>query len=107
MARDREYGPVVAVGLGGAAVEALSLAAVCLAPIDPELAHELVRDAPGLAAIASDEALDALAAVVVAVGRLATEHPEIAACDINPLILSADGATAVDALVVVDLRSAT
>ena len=107
MARDREYGPVVAVGLGGAAVEALSLAAVCLAPIDPELARELVRDAPGLAAIASDEALDALAGVVVAVGRLATEHPEIAACDINPLILSADGATAVDALVVVDLRSAT
>lgn len=107
MARDREYGPVVAVGLGGAAVEALSLAAVCLAPIDPELARELVRDAPGLAAIASDEALDALAGVVVAVGRLATEHPEIAACDINPLILSADDATAVDALVVVDLRSAT
>ena len=107
MARDREYGPVVAVGLGGAAVEALSLAAVCLAPIDHELARELVEDAPGLAGIASDEALSALAGVVVALGRLAAEHPEIAACDINPLILSPDGATAVDALVVVDLRSAT
>ncbi len=101
MARDPDYGPVVAVGLGGAAVEALSLAAVCLAPFDLELARELVADAPGLAPVASENALDALARAAVALGRLAVDHPEITECDINPLILSDDGAVAVDALVVV------
>ncbi len=105
MARDPAYGPIVAVGLGGAAVEALSLAATCLAPIGDELARELVEDAPGLAAVASETALDAIARAVFALGRLAIDHPEIAACDVNPLILSADGAVAVDALVIVDRRS--
>lgn len=102
MTRDADYGPVVAVGLGGGAVEALSLAAFCLAPIDLELARELVAEAPGLAAVASGPALETLARTVVALGRLAVDHPRIAECDVNPLILSADGATAVDALVVVE-----
>ena len=44
----------------------------------------------------------ALAATLVALGRLAVDHPRIAAVDVNPLILSADGAVAVDALVVVE-----
>jgi len=101
MSRDPDYGPVVAVGLGGAAVEALSLAAVCLAPLDLELAGELVGEAPGLAAVASDSARLVLARTLVALGRLALDHPEIAECDVNPLLLGDDGATAVDALIVV------
>ena len=34
MTRDPDYGPVLAVGLGGRAIEALGLAAVALAPLD-------------------------------------------------------------------------
>ncbi|MGH2994813.1 MAG: acetate--CoA ligase family protein [Gaiellaceae bacterium] len=96
LTRDPQYGPVLAVGPGGSAVEALSLAAVTLAPVGLEEARALVADAPGLA---DDEAL---ARVLVALGRLAVDHPEVAAVDVNPLILSADGAVAVDALVVVE-----
>ena len=33
MTRDPDYGPVLAVGLGGRAIEALGLAAVALAPL--------------------------------------------------------------------------
>jgi succinyl-CoA synthetase beta subunit len=91
---------VLAVGLGGRAVEALSLAAVSLAPIGHEEARQLVTEAPGLEA--SPPAQEALAATLVALGRLAVDHPRIAAVDVNPLILSADGAVAVDALVVVE-----
>ena len=102
LTRDPAYGPLVAVGLGGRAVEALDLAAVALAPLDLESARELVEDAPGLSAVAGDAAREVLASTLVALGRLADEHPEVAACDVNPLILSADGAIAVDALVVIE-----
>jgi hypothetical protein len=46
-------------------------------------------------------ALDALADVVVAVSRLAVDRGErLAALDLNPVIATADGAVAVDALFV-------
>jgi acyl-CoA synthetase (NDP forming) len=100
LTRDPQYGPVLAVGPGGRAVEALSLAAVTLAPVGLEEARALVADAPGLG---DDEAL---AQTLVALGRLAVDHPEVAAVDVNPLILSANGAVAVDALVVVEPEGA-
>src|SRR5207244_1455244 len=102
LVRDPLYGPLLSVGIGGAAVEALSLAAFALAPLDREAALELVGDAPGLDALAGPAAREALAAALVALGRLALDHPEVAEVDVNPLILSADGAVAVDALVVID-----
>lgn len=98
--RDPDYGPVLAAGLGGIVVEALSLAAVALGPVDLEAARALVADAPGLAAVASPAALEDMAVTLVALGRLAAEHPEVDAVDVNPLILGPDGAVAVDALVV-------
>ena len=100
MTRDPDFGPVLAVGPGGGGVEALSLAAVSLAPLGEEDARRLVAEAPGLEA--SPAAQQALAATLVALGRIAVDHPQIAAVDVNPLILSADGAIAVDALVVVE-----
>ena len=100
MTRDPDYGPVLAVGVGGRAVETLSLAAVSLAPVGEGEALQLVAEAPGLDA--GPAAREALAATLVALGRLAVDHPRIAAIDVNPLILSADGAVAVDALVVVE-----
>jgi len=103
MTRDPDFGPVLAVGLGGRAVESLSLAAVSLAPLGEEDARQLVAEAPGLET--SPAGQEALAATLVALGRLAVDHPRIAAVDVNPLILSADGAVAVDALVVVEGES--
>ena len=38
---------------------------------------------------------------LVALSRLALDRPEVDEIDVNPLILGDDGATAVDALVVV------
>jgi succinyl-CoA synthetase beta subunit len=86
MTRDPHYGPVLAV--------------VTLAPLGEEEARELVAEAPGLAP--SAPAALALARTLVALGRIALDHPRVAAVDVNPLILGADGAVAVDALVVVE-----
>jgi acetyltransferase len=102
MVRDPDFGPLLTVGIGGAAVEELSLAAVALAPLDRPAALQLVEEAPGLAAVAGPVAREMLAAILVALGRLAAEHHEVAEVDVNPVILREDGAVAVDALVVVD-----
>jgi acetyltransferase len=99
LSRDPDYGPVVAVGLGGVAVEALSLSATGLAPISLGEARELVAGASGLAAVASARAREDLAHTLVALGQMAARHPEIVAIDVNPLILEEGGAVAVDALV--------
>lgn len=100
LTRDPQYGPVLAVGPGGRAVEALSLAAVTLAPVDLEEARTLVAEAPGLGTN------DMLAQTLVALGRLAMDHPEIAAVDVNPVVLAENGAVAVDALVIVESEGA-
>jgi acyl-CoA synthetase (NDP forming) len=102
MTRDPDYGPVLAVGLGGTAVEKMPGVRSCIAPIGLDEARRLVLDAPVISRIASSAAIDAIAGILVTLGRLAVEHPNIAAVDINPLIVDADSATAVDALVIVD-----
>jgi acyl-CoA synthetase (NDP forming) len=101
LTRDPDFGPVLAVGLGGRAIEALGLAAVALAPLDDAGARALVAEAPGLAQLAGEDAVTALANALVALSRLAHDRPEVDEVDINPLILGDNGATAVDALVVV------
>src|SRR4029453_5425143 len=83
MTRDPDYGPVLAVGLGGRAVESLSLAAVSLAPLGEEEARDLGAEAPGLDT--RQAAAVALTATLVALGRLAVDHPRISAVDVNPL----------------------
>jgi hypothetical protein len=100
LARDPDYGPVLAIGLGGVSVEALSMAAVALAPLDLPAARALVAGAPGLARAASEAAREDLATTLVALGELAIHHPEIVEVDVNPLVLGPSGAVAVDALVV-------
>ncbi len=95
MVRDPGFGPVLAVGRGGTDVEARRPHAV-LAPVGHALADRVVAEA-GL----GDEAAP-LAGTLVALGRLALEHPRVAEVDINPLVLTAAGPVAVDALVVVE-----
>jgi acetyltransferase len=95
LTRDEHYGPILAVGRGGAAVEERAGGVVlCAAPVDHELARELVRRA-GI-----HQAVDGVAAALVALSRVACDHPSVVACDLNPLILVGDDVIAVDALLV-------
>lgn len=100
--RDAMFGPVLTVGLGGSLAERLGAAATALAPIGAEEAGRLVAALPGIAP--GGRAAADLAAALGALSRVAVEHPEITAVDINPLIAGPDGATAVDALVATEAR---
>lgn len=99
MTRDPDWGPVLAIGLGGTAVEHLPGVRSCIAPIAIEEARRLVSETDVVSRAVSPAAAEAIAVVVVALGRMAAEHPEITAIDVNPLIVDEHGAVAVDALV--------
>lgn len=106
LVRDPTFGPVVVVGHGGVAVEVLADRALGLPPLNATLAREMIghtrvsrllagyRDRP-------PADLDALARVLVALGRLATDLPEVAELDLNPVLCDAEGALALDARVAV------
>jgi acetate---CoA ligase (ADP-forming) len=102
---DRFFGPVVMFGLGGVFTELLHDVSYRFAPLDLYTAHEMIRATrahPLLTGYRGPAlALDALADALVRVSLLATDHAErIAEIDINPLMVSAAGVVAADALLV-------
>jgi acetyltransferase len=101
---DETFGPVVLFGQGGTAVEVVDDKAVALPPLNRLLVDDLMsrtriikllmgyRDRPR-----AD--LDAIARVLMRLGELAADIPEIVELDINPLRASAEGVLALDARV--------
>jgi hypothetical protein len=95
----------VLVGLGGILTEVLDDVAVLLAPVPPGVVRarlERLRGAPVLRGARGRPGadLDALAALVSAVGDYLVEHPESEEIDCNPVISGPGGTLAVDAMVV-------
>ncbi len=105
--RDEQFGPVVLVGLGGTLTEVLDDVVIRLAPVDAEAADAMLdalRGARLLDGVRGRPPVDraAIASMIVALGRLAMDRPEVREIDLNPVVASASGAIAVDALVVID-----
>jgi acetyl coenzyme A synthetase (ADP forming)-like protein len=99
---DPVFGPVVACGAGGTAVELLGDVAVRVCPLGGADAEEMIRSLaifPMLTGFRGQPPvdLDSLAALVLRVGALADKHREILELDLNPVIATAEGALAVDA----------
>ena len=108
---DARFGPVALVGLGGVYSEVLRDVAVALAPIDEATALDLLlslRASPLLRGARGRPALDldAAAAAIAAVSRVAAAHPEIAEIEVNPLLALPDGVLGLDARVVRAERAA-
>ncbi len=104
--RDPSFGQIVMVGLGGIFVELLRDVAFRICPITRIDALEMLAELKGAdvlkgargGLVASESALvDALLAVAGEDGLLVDLGREFSAIDVNPLIVSADGAVAVDA----------
>ncbi len=102
--RDPQFGPLVLVGHGGVLVEVLKKTSIRMAPLTPAEADEMIAELPGseiLNGVRGMPALDreALRDAILRVAHLMVNFPEIDSIDINPLLLSATGALAVDARV--------
>jgi acetyl-CoA synthetase (ADP-forming) len=96
MTRDPQFGPVIAFGLGGIFVEVLKDVTHGVLPLEEIDALEMIqgiRGHPVIAGARGRKPVDerALAAVILAVARLAGEHPEVRELDINPLAVATDG----------------
>ena len=103
---DRDWGPVLMIGMGGTAAEAL--ADMRVLPVGSSEAQiiEEVRKLKGAALLgafrgAAPRDLAALARAVRALGEFIRAHAEIAEIDINPLVVYAEGegVLALDALI--------
>ena len=106
--RDQQFGPLIAVGLGGVMVELLKDTAVRLAPVSDEAARTMVRSLQGYkllagyrGAAAADE--DALIDAICKLSELADDLKDIIVeIDVNPMIVTSSGAVAADALIVIE-----
>lgn len=106
-ARDPRFGPLVTVALGGVFVEILDDSVTRLAPVAEGEARAMIARLDGAAILNGARGrpacdLDALAALIAAVSRLAANHPAIRELDLNPVMVYERGLVAVDARVILD-----
>jgi acetyltransferase len=99
--RDGQFGPLIMFGSGGVGVERVRDVAFALAPVTCEdLEYLLTSTSQGREL--SDMVVGAVSDVVVRLGALVAEHPEIAELEINPLVVRSDEVLAVDARARID-----
>ena len=104
---DPQVGPIVMLAAGGILAEIHRDRSIRLAPVDIEVAREMVAEVRALKALAGFRGrprgdLEALAAVVVALSNLAlASDARVLEAELNPMIvrLEGQGVVAVDALV--------
>ena len=104
---DDPFGPVIAFGAGGTMIELIDDRAMELPPLNQFLARHLiarsrVAETLGEWRGASAVNMDALEQILLRVSEMVCELPQLREMDINPIIVDASGAVAVDARIVID-----
>jgi acetate---CoA ligase (ADP-forming) len=104
---DASFGPVVACGAGGVAVELLNDVAVRITPLTDRDAAEMVRSLQTFPLLdgyrgAPKADVAALEELLLRVSALVEAHPQVAELDCNPVRVLPQGAVVVDARVRVE-----
>jgi acetyl-CoA synthetase (ADP-forming) len=104
LVRDRQFGPCVMLGLGGILAEVMSDVVFRVAPLSSRDALQMMEDLRGahlLGPFRGEAAVDrnALAEILVGIGQLGIDCPDVRSVDVNPLIVCGAAPVAVDALV--------
>jgi acetyltransferase len=102
VADDPTFGPVIAFGQGGTAVEVISDKALALPPLNLDLARRLIartRVSRILKAYRNVAAADerSIELLLVKLSQLVADFPEIREIDLNPVLADETGVIAVDA----------
>jgi acyl-CoA synthetase (NDP forming) len=105
--QDRHFGPVVAVGAAGRAVELFRDAQIRLTPLGQNDAATMIRSLTTYPLLEGYRgsvpvSVAALEDVLVRVGALVEAHSEVADVDFNPVIVHPTGAVIVDARIRVE-----
>jgi acyl-CoA synthetase (NDP forming) len=105
--QDRHFGPVVAVGAAGRAVELFKDAQIRLTPLGRNDAATMIRSLTTYPLLdgyrgATPVSVAALEDVLIRVGALVEAHSEVADVDFNPVIVHPTGAVIVDARIRVE-----
>lgn len=105
LVRDADFGPCVMFGLGGIFTEILHDVAFRKAPLDEADALDLLQGIKGGRILEGVRGLPPadrgkLADLLIALGRLGLEYPEVEEADLNPIILAGSRPVVADALIV-------
>ena len=109
---DPAFGPLVACGAGGVAVELLGDVQVRLAPLGSRTADGMLRELKTFPLLDGYRGrppadVDSVRDLVMRVGALAAAHPAVAELDLNPVIATPEGALVVDARVLLEAPGPT
>ncbi len=105
---DPVFGPVVACGAGGTAVELLKDVSVRIAPLTDRDAVDMVRELATYPLLQGYRGgpranVPALEDLLLRVGTLVEDHPAVAEMDLNPVMALPEGAIVVDARIRVEM----
>lgn len=105
--KDKNFGAVIIFGMGGSAAELIRDLSVGLPPLNQTLAKRLMEETKAYKLMQGRRRkppadLEEIEMILVRFSYLVVDFPEIAGIDIDPLAISADGARALDARIVLD-----
>ncbi len=105
--KDPQFGQTVMFGLGGIFVELLKDVNFRVAPITPQDAKEMITQLKAYPLLngyrgSKPADIEALAAILCNVSRLAIENPQIKELDLNPIMAYPQGAKTVDARIILE-----
>jgi len=105
--RDGQFGPCVMFGLGGILTEALRDTVFRVAPVSEHEALAMIEDIRAQDMLGPFRGMppvdcNQLAHIIATVGEIGVKSAGVREIDINPLIVSGQGMTAVDALIVLE-----
>ena len=110
--RDDTFGTVIMVGMGGTGAELFKDRVIGFPPLNESLAYQMLESLkifPLLKGYRGSKPvnMEVLIETLIRLSYLAADYPEIVELDINPLLAYGEGATALDARVVVDKSLST
>jgi acetyltransferase len=103
--RDPGFGPVIMFGLGGIFVEALKDVAFGVAPLSASDVDRMIRSIHGYRLLKGfrdegEKDIEAVHRQIECLSLIATENPDLAELDLNPVIVHSHGSSVVDARII-------